>query len=463
MGRFRVVIAGGGVAGLEALLALHELAGERIDVTLLAADDEFVHRPLSVAEPFELTEARSFSLAEIAEEHDARFRRGALARVDAGEMKAISADGQELEYDALLVAIGVLAVEAVPGALTFRGFQDAARFKALLEEVEGGRVSSIAFAMPRDAAWPLPLYELALLTSARMRELDSAIELHLVSPESQPLNLFGARASASVQSLLEEAGVTLHLGRAPVAFEAGTLQLADGAGDEGDRVAAVDCDRAVAVPVPMGPELPGLPRSGAHGLIPTDRYGRVDGPDGVYAAGDVTSFPIKQGGLAAQQADVAAKTIAAAAGAPVDPQPFRPILRGALMTGHGPRFLRAQPDLGLGPGSSVAARSVLWWPPAKVAGRLLAPYLAAKAGYSKPGHRELADVEPPYGDEGRGLSAEHDDVVELALKSATASARWGDFKGAMRWLEVAEDLDLYLPPDFESKRIDWQERAGRNG
>jgi hypothetical protein len=184
----------------------------------------------------------------------------------------------------------------------------------------------------------------------------------------------------------------------------------------------------------------------------------VDGLRGVYAAGDTTSFPIKQGGLAAQQADSAASAIAAAAGAPVDPQPFRPILRGALVTGHAPRFLRAQPDLGLGPDSSVAARSVLWWPPAKVAGRLLAPYLAAKAGYPTSG-QELADVEAPYGDEGGNLWADHDDVIGLALSSADASAQWQDFRGALHWLEVAEDLELYLPPSYEAKRIAWQEIA----
>ena len=53
----------------------------------------------------------------------------------------------------------------------------------------------------------------------------------------------------------------------------------------------------------------------------------------VFAAGDIANFPIKQGGLAAQQADAAAEAIAAEAGAQVDPQPFKPVLRGILLTG----------------------------------------------------------------------------------------------------------------------------------
>jgi sulfide:quinone oxidoreductase len=452
MDPFRVVIAGGGVAGLEALLALHELAGERIEPTLLAPEREFISRPLSVAEPFGLTKARSFDLSEISREHGARFRQGALARIDPEARKADTEAGATLEYDALLVAVGVRLVEVVPGSFCFRGPVDGPHFKALLEEIEQGRVSRLAFAMPRDAAWPLPLYELALLTAARFRNVESSLELHVVSPEVQPLSLFGGRASSSVRSLLEDAGVTLHLGQAPIAFEAGTLAFGEGA--------RLECDRVISLPAPQGPELPGLPRVGPRRLVFTDRFGRVDGLEGVYAAGDITSFPIKQGGLAAQQADSAASAIAAAAGASVNPQPFRPILRGALITGHAPRFLRAQPDLGLGPESSVAARSVLWWPPAKVAGRLLAPYLARKAGYPGSGDKELADVEPPNGDEGTDLSADHQDVIELALSSANASARWRDYKVALRWLEVAEDLALYLPPGFEAKRIAWQELAG---
>jgi sulfide:quinone oxidoreductase len=377
MGRFRVVIAGGGVAGTEALLALHELAGERVAVTLLSPEDEFVYRPLSVTEPFDLAGPRRFSLGEIASEHRAHFRRGGLARIDGRRMRAVTGKGVELEYDALLVAIGALPVEAVPGSLTFRGPGDTSALGALLDDVVHGRVSRLAFAIPRDASWPLPLYELALLTAARVEALERRVELHLVSPEPRPLNVFGARASASVQRLLEDAGVALHLGRAPVAFRAGALELGGGT--------RLECDRVVALPALKGPKLPGLPRTGALGLVPIGRYGLVERLKGVYAAGDVTSFPIKQGGIAAQQADVAASAIAVAAGASVKPQPFRPVLRGALVTGHAPRYLRAEPDLGLGPGASVAARSVLWWPPAKLAGRLLAPYLAAKAGYARPG------------------------------------------------------------------------------
>ena len=90
---------------------------------------------------------------------------------------------------------------------------------------------------------------------------------------------------------------------------------------------------------------------------------------GVYAAGDVTDYEVKQGGIACQQADVAAEHIAAQAGAPVDPQPFEPELKGLLLTENWARYLK--PDSG----ASILARRGLSWPPSKIAGRELAGYL----------------------------------------------------------------------------------------
>ena len=67
---------------------------------------------------------------------------------------------------------------------------------------------------------------------------------------------------------------------------------------------------------------------------------RSAGCEAVYAAGDATDFPIKQGGLATQQADAVASAIAARPGAPVTPQPFEPVLRGMLLTEDHPIWLR---------------------------------------------------------------------------------------------------------------------------
>jgi len=125
----------------------------------------------------------------------------------------------------------------------------------------------------------------------------------------------------------------------------------------------------------------------------------VEGLDDVYAAGDATTFPIKQGGLATQQADVVAQAIAARAGAPVTPEPFRPVLRGLLLTGRTPAYRSTELRGGLGD-MSRAEVEPLWWPPSKIAGRYLSPYLARLTATAHP--------EPGF-----GIRIEVDDLEQL--------------------------------------------------
>jgi sulfide:quinone oxidoreductase len=132
----------------------------------------------------------------------------------------------------------------------------------------------------------------------------------------------------------------------------------------------------ISLPRLLGPSIEGLPHDEG-GFIPVDLHGRVDGIEDVYAAGDATTWPIKQGGLAAQQADAAADAIAARVGAVGDPRPFHPVLRGLLLTGRTPRYLRA--DVSGDSGREVSEHA-LWWPPSKIAGHYLAPYLALRHG-----------------------------------------------------------------------------------
>ena len=102
---------------------------------------------------------------------------------------------------------------------------------------------------------------------------------------------------------------------------------------------------------------------------------RVRSDVDVFAADDATQFPLKQGGIASQMADAAAHGIAALAGAPVEPEPFKPVFRGVLLTGMSPPYLRGEP----GGRVSEVDTEPLWWPPAKISGRYLAPFLASEA------------------------------------------------------------------------------------
>lgn len=398
----RVVIAGGGVAGLEALLALHDLAGDRAEITLVAPDPDFLYKPLMVEEPFDLGPAEQHALAPLAEELGAHFVQRAVSRVAADEHMVELGDGSKLDYDYLLVCAGGRFHPAFEGVTTFPSAGQPLRINELLRAGEGRR--RVWFVVPTGVTWALPIYEIALMTQRRALELGIDVELTIVTPEEAPLAVFGPAGSAAVAELLSARGI---------AVEAGVHAHKEGAGEliltPGDR--RIDASEVVALPAMAGPAIDGLPRDEA-GFIPIDQFSRVAGVEDVYAAGDGTNFPIKQGGLATQQADAAAAHIAHRLGSPVAEEPFRPVLRGKLLTGEESLQLRA--DVAGGAGEGEASLDALWWPPHKISGRYLAPFLY---------HGEVhADPEPPR----RAIE------VEVALPS--------------EWHEDPMALDPYRSP-----------------
>lgn len=368
-----VLIAGGGVAALEALLALRALLGDRITIEIHAPRRQFVYRPLAVAEPFGVGQALRFDLAEIAQRHGALFRAEGLESVEPELHRATMRRRRRIGYDKLLIACGAKMHWSVPGAITFWGPAGHEGFDRLLKELEEGAVRRVLFTMPAGFGWPLPIYELALMTSAHLAELGvEDAELVIVTPEDVPLQLFGPNASNQVAALLADRGIEIKTGSYPTRFEGGKLSVTPGD--------SIPADRVVSMPSYEGRQIDGIPRD-QRGFIPVDEHGRVRGLPDVFAAGDVTDFPVKQGGLAAQQSDTVAATIAAQLNEEVEPEPFHPTLRGLLLTGKRPRYLRNELEGGQGETSAVTDHA-LWFPRGKVAGRYLAPLLASLAGES---------------------------------------------------------------------------------
>jgi sulfide:quinone oxidoreductase len=362
-----VVIAGTGVGGLEALIALRALAGKRVDITLLSPAHDFVFHPLSVGEPFALGSAERIPVPDIASEFDARLVREGLAAVDTGGHAVTTSQDNRLPYDRLIIAVGAKRVPAYEHVATFRGQEDAETFHGLVQDIEGGYSRSIAFVVPPGIAWSLPLYELALMTARRAFDMSADVEISFITAEERPLGVFGQQASAELQALLDEAGIALHSGVSAEVPERGTIVF----GPE-----RIHADRIVALPLIQAYEIAGLPAD-ADGFIPIDDWCRVPGAQDVFAAGDGTAFPLKQGGIACQQADVAAEQIARDAGVPVDAEPFKPVLRGKLLTGGAARFMRH--EVGGEGEPDISGTDNLWWPPTKVAGRYLAPFLQTQS------------------------------------------------------------------------------------
>ena len=379
-----MLVAGGGVAGLEALLALRDLAGDRVALTLLAPERQFTYRPMAVAVPFARGHMQRRDLADVARSRGAEFVRGELAEVDVAGSSALTTDGRTLDYDALLVAVGASSEPAYSRVTTWTPELDQEVFGGLLADLEEGYAKRVTFVVPPNVAWPLPAYELALMTAWDARDMgQDDVQVTVYTPEDAPLGIFGTGATAALREDLEEAGIEVVTG---VRVEEDPDAPARLVAEPGSR--RLDAHRVIALPQALARGIGGLPLN-ERGFILTDGHGRVEGAANVWAAGDAIAFPIKQGGLAAQQAGAAAESIAAEAGADIEPQPFRPVLRGVLLTGRGQQWIRR--DLSAGDSEGEAERHALWWPPTKVTGRYLAPYLTAVD------EAEFSDADRPAG------------------------------------------------------------------
>ena len=444
----RVVICGGGVAALEAMLALSDLLAIPVPIDLVAPNGRFVYRPLAVAEPFGLARTRLFEMADVARVLGARLHVGCVTGVEHDRRELVLADGTRLSYDAALIAVGARRLEWLAGACSFASDEHGESFGSVLERLEGGPSSSLAIVCPPGMSWTLPVYELALMTASHLAERGAAgVELTVVTPEREPLGIFGPAAVQMLRELLADRGIRL---RSDTAVEIGPGGLVLGSGH------TLAVDEIVALPRLEGPRVRGLPCD-SEGFIPIDDYCGVPGLDGLYAAGDGTTFPIKQGGLAAQQADVAAQAIAAQLGAPVPVTPFEPVLRAMLLTGIAPIYLRARIGRRDVEASELEiAGSALWSPSTKIAGRHLSPFLSCVA-FSERG--TLRDQAPSSLD-ADALREAHDETRQLALMFAEADARGGDFSSALSWLMVVERIDGVLPSGYTAKQAAWRKHVG---
>lgn len=364
---YRVVIVGAGVAGLETALALQRLAGSRVEVSLLAPDHEFVYRPMSVREPFGGSVAKRYPIDRVARDAGVKRYADSFKWIDRNSQVIHTTDHLELEYDAAVLAVGARRVPVLRHATTLDDHRLDEQLHGLIQDIEQGYVHSLAFVVPSTRCWPLPAYELALMTAARAYAMNVELKITFVTTEPWPLAMFGQAVSDRLRQMLGECGITVIHAPDCQGREPGLLCLPR----TGEVVKA---DHIVALPELYGPGLAGVPTSAHNGFLSVDPYSRVAGVEHLYAAGDATDFPVKFGGIAALQADAAAASIAAEAGAQIEPKPMLPLIRGILLGGREPLHIEAQIS-GSSATYSEANRKPFSEMPPKIHARYLEPYL----------------------------------------------------------------------------------------
>ena len=381
-----LVIAGGGIAALELVLALRSCSADHPAITMVAPDTELLYRPEAVLEPFSGA-ARRYPLPDLAGALDVHLVNGRVSSVEATTRRVHLDAGGSLSFDELVIAAGAHAEPAVPHATTLRA-HDAEILHWIAAELEDGSAQDVALVAGPTSGWALPAYELALLLADRARAMDvgDRSRVTLVTHEHRPLQVFGGRGSDAVARALADAGVRVLGGHARTTRTPEGLRL-DGNGD------LLSAQRVIALQALSGPRIRGLPL-GPGGFVRVDGSFAVVGRPGVHAIGDAAESPVKQGGLAAQQADLVAARIAARAGIPTPEVPAHLTLRATLITGErrSDRLYLSGPLIG----GEVVDTTVTDTPPAwadqKIAATRLTPFLedVAAHGIADAGLRRLA-------------------------------------------------------------------------
>jgi sulfide:quinone oxidoreductase len=333
--RVRILVAGSGPGALEATLALSRSEQLDAEISLISPQTEYLYRPNLVMEPFGVVSTARYSVGEIIRHPSVQQWQGLIERVDPAAGKAWSPENDEFDFDAMVVATGTRPRIELPAPAITIGAPDWKEDVAqVVAEIDAGEISNVIFTRPAGAAYSLPMYELALMAADRAsRQSQRQITIAVVTPERIPLELFGAENSERVAKLCAQSGVLVRTANEAAVYDGTTLTLADG-----ETFAA---GRVIAVPGldPIVPE--GLP-AGAGGFIEVDEHQLVTGTTNIYAVGDVTDFPLKQGGLASEAADAAAAAIEAQLGSRETAEPFTGETQGILLTTQTRLMMRAR-------------------------------------------------------------------------------------------------------------------------
>lgn len=364
-----ILIAGGGVAAIETLLALRARIGEERGIALLAPYADFRYRPLTAYMGLVPGPRVSIDLPTVAAEHGAAFVHGQLTTVDADHSEVAMPDGQRIGYEALVVAIGAVATDPFPGAVTLGLPGNEAAFEAFVERIRDGTVERVVVVVPPDLRWTFPAYETALML--RHASPLPSMRITVTTPERAPMERFGPEIATAIRERLRDREIGFCPETFPVEVADGELWL------RSEGLVAVDV--VVTLARPAGPIVAGLPTDPL-GFIPVDDAGRVIGTQRIWAVGDAAAHATKQGGFALQQAEVASHDIVATlSGTPSgEAVPAGAlVMRAALLDGDRVLYLCAveQKD---GRWRGQASWEPLWSPPGKVAGGRLTGYLAAR-------------------------------------------------------------------------------------
>ncbi len=313
--RPRIVVAGGGFAGLETAFLLHHRLHGDVDITLVSDKDRFLFRPNTIYIPFGLDAAElEIPLNHPTQRQHIKFVQDRVVGVDVPGHR-LELEHGSVAYDKLVIATGAgMRPEEVPGLAEYGGTiwtpQDMLRLRQTVERVvergRAGRATTVLFLVPPNNKCSGPLYEIVFMLETHLRRHDARSEIKIVwaSAEHAYIQAFGPKIHEVVSKDFGERGIEGHLEHVVQEVTAAQVRFANGA--------VIDYDELISFPPYIAAvTYEGLP-SDDRGFLRTHPETRaVEGTRDIYAPGDAGDFPVKQAFLAFLQADATAEAIAA--------------------------------------------------------------------------------------------------------------------------------------------------------
>lgn len=311
----RIVVLGGGFAGLESAFSLRHKLREKADITLISDSGYFLFKPNTIYIPFgDDPEKYKVYLDAPTRKKEIDLIQGRAEQIDP-DRRTVKLHDFEVAFDYLIVASGAaLCPQEIMGlekhALTLWTPEDMLRlrqaYRGMLEKARAGERQKLLFLVPPFNTCASPLYEIALMTDTWLRNqgVRGMIEITWTTFEESFLHAFGPRLGLVIAAEFEDRAIAGYKGFAASAVEPGTVIYQNGETRQFDLL--------VSFPPYMGANrFPSLPLD-ARGFIRVERDSRrVQGRDRIFAAGDAADFPLKQAYLALLQAGAAADHIAA--------------------------------------------------------------------------------------------------------------------------------------------------------
>ena len=235
----RVVVVGGGFAGLESLFYLKHKLHDKADLTLVSGEPEFLFKPNIIYVPFgESPDKFRIDLRKPLEKQHIEFVQGHVDQIDPAN-RMVAASGKEVSYDYLVVATGAkMRADEIPGLAEHSNTvwtpDDMLKLRAQIEwakeRADEKQRTRFVFLVPPNNKCSGPLYEMVLMldTHLRRQKIRESVDLIYATKEESFIEAFGPRLNTVVTDEFRQRNIEGHKGFVVTGVEPNRIAFQNG-------------------------------------------------------------------------------------------------------------------------------------------------------------------------------------------------------------------------------------------